>query len=750
MVDMTPQFRSKSKPRILTSMQKSQAKNPNALKLLHVSVTVISLSGVYFKESTKSKNTTNGDESQKSIPKTTVVASLAHEEEKEDGAMDDHLRSLPLDFSTSPNPKNATKEIVHWPSSDGISNKNVSTFQFERYFLREKEGRGIRKKKLQQMYASQSCRIQLAVCRNKRWFKLGDADIVVSGEERGEQSISVPLVNKDQPVKKSKNNAIPMARLKGETLKCGLGGNAALRVLVNVSEAPKYDPSIAVVVHKKMSKDEGSSKVVDQAAIAVLADQFQENGRFLNKEAASKAQVQKEERKPEDLQTITSSVLATPSVATNHDSPASKTEIVKVADLPPVPSTSSTSITRHDSLPPIRQSSSSTSRPENILDRILTAANEPSSPKAPLPPQTQSSTSRGFSPISKPLRTLSPFRAVSPLHQSSGNSLSKPSVLDRVVTITSTASQEPSRARSLSEHLSKPGVPKKANGASVYFVEHDMQTSHDVDSSQHASRDINNSKSRSSLTASTADRSTSYMSSVKSSSYRSIDTHSHNSAFTRASGYSSTRDSTRCSTDASSMNSRAEDDEMAIVMAELLEKTPSELYAIIHDEDPPMRKRRKDKQRSDVKNSRGKSSLKVVKQEEEDDYSSEYESEFISAAGTSRSTYHGTFDEESACTSSSESSISFVNVRRNSRSQNCKNLTDKAKLLGRKFICALPICGVGNNGEKTLSYIDDNVSYVNGQEYLLGGRKQKCTDTWIGSSSSSSGRSSVIGSDFVF
>jgi hypothetical protein len=192
--------------------------------------------------------------------------------------------------------------------------------------------------------------------------------------------------------------------------------------------------------------------------------------------------------------------------------------------------------------------------------------------------------------------------------------------------------------------------------------------------------EINKIRTRSTSTSSTGKSSGSGVPIDASSSF----THSHNSAFTSASSKSSHR-------------SASTEDDMASVMAELLEKTPSELYAIIHDLDPKETRRRRKQ-----------------KNQEEESIDSEDSAAYESVGESSL--FYESAGEFSSCSSDSASYISFVNSRRKEkRSTQGGSFTEK--IFGRRFVCHLPtMCGIGRGEEKTLSYVDDNETFVNGKD----------------------------------
>jgi hypothetical protein len=226
----------------------------DSVKLMNVSITVLSLAGVYMKESINSKKNTKKSTNTTSAKKmnppttTTVVASFPHNvDTSSQKTIMTHVPSRPLDLPPASS-SDIFKDVIHW--SDSLEASAVSTFQFQRYFRKEQKGNKknsspIRKNKqvAKDRFVPQSCPLQLAISRNGRMFKLGTVDILVSGEESGDASVSVPVVNHDRPIAKSSKtkrgnseSTIAMIRLKGETLKYGLADNATLRVLVHASE----------------------------------------------------------------------------------------------------------------------------------------------------------------------------------------------------------------------------------------------------------------------------------------------------------------------------------------------------------------------------------------------------------------------------------------------------------------------------------------------------------------------------------
>ena len=662
MVEKT-RTRSLSRPRISLKPRQSKSNQPDETKLLHVSVTIQSLSGVYFKESTKSKNT---NQTITVYPKTTVVATYSRDGTQDNTTMDDHIRSLPLDLS-KPTSKDS-EEVATWLSSE------KSTFTFERYFHFQKQKKKSRKKEMS-LYISQSCRVQLAVCRNSRWFKLGDADIIIQGNEQG-RVLAVPLINGDQPKMKKGNKVIPMARLKGETLKCGVGNNAMLSVVVNVSESPTENPNSNLTLKKAENQPKEGGLLIGKGRM------LQER---ITNEPILKVDFQPiQDKNIEKLETITSSVADS---AANGNAAANQ-EITRVAGLPPIRVNSTSS------------KISSKSRSENILDQITAAANEHSSPNLHQPslpkPLTPVATRAGFVPIH-----LSPFRSLSSPHLMSEDSEPETSILDRVIPIASDSTNP--REKTRSQHLSSiPDKSTKRKDQNYYFIEHDFQPTDDPScTGLNKERDI--------LTVST-EKSSSQSDSIFDYSQSSGFTYSHNSAFATASG-SSKMSTTASGYSSSKAGTSQGEDNMESVMAELLEKSPSELYAIIHDIDPEVKRKEK---------SQRKESAQIIL-EKETGYESDLltdnsESYDYESAGESSFFYES--DEETSIGSTFNSSyVSFAEKKGRREKSFVESIFGRA---------CNSLCGLGSRGgDKTLSYVDDDEIYVNGREYI-----DNLDDTW--------------------
>ncbi len=188
---------------------------------------------------------------------TKVVASLSRSTKNKNVMV--HLSSLPLTAPASniagslakqkKKERDTLSSVVHWPEhpqqDDALRHKHrePSSYQFQLAFHAEFSTSTSR-------FVPQSVPIQVSVSRFGRMYKLGTANLLLSGEENGGSSIAVPVTscyrgtvtnNKFKSIfssvtKHGEDKEMRMLALKGDTLKCGLDPNATLRVLVHVSE----------------------------------------------------------------------------------------------------------------------------------------------------------------------------------------------------------------------------------------------------------------------------------------------------------------------------------------------------------------------------------------------------------------------------------------------------------------------------------------------------------------------------------
>lgn len=300
-------------------------------KLVNVTVTVLSIAGLFVKDdrpakkkggllmkskkfpsrggggdkadengtvdnSMPSNDDSGGETAAPSVNSTTtIVASFSRLLGTKDGkpkTVMTHVPSSPLPLLQIGGKKKATNSVVRWPeqpreegeNNNGIDNKPanwgqqaLSSYQFQRTFQREEAMAG-EGSASGDRFVPQPLSVQIAISRSGRMFKLGTADILISGEESGESSINMPIkncnpqavvpkTNKRFKTRKGNNEKmIPMMKLKGDTLKCGLDPDATLRVLVHVGEpigetmeiSPKFN--VTMISNSMRSSKKGRKK----------------------------------------------------------------------------------------------------------------------------------------------------------------------------------------------------------------------------------------------------------------------------------------------------------------------------------------------------------------------------------------------------------------------------------------------------------------------------------------------------------
>jgi len=283
-------------------------------KALNVSITILSMTGVLVKESTKKNkkklfssghqkdnedvlseiSMTYADHAQQQPACTTIVTSFQRTEKQK--KIMTHIPSLPLSLPKNSNNNSSTtfNQDIHWPTQDSDAHSKLSSFTFTRYFKREDdETFAAGSKDLAEdtqsgnstRYAPQLCPIQISISRNGKMFKLGSAHVFISGNEGGlESETGVDGVIKDVPVVNfesafqaatttrgllmSSSSKVNMMRLKGDTLKCGLAERASVRLLIRVSD-PEPLPlteriQVNYTMEKQRSKDPPAQKKIEQ------------------------------------------------------------------------------------------------------------------------------------------------------------------------------------------------------------------------------------------------------------------------------------------------------------------------------------------------------------------------------------------------------------------------------------------------------------------------------------------------------
>lgn len=267
----------------VTQVEGAPRKGSDAEKRVNVTITILSMAGLFVKDSggkrkkkkrkgvMASKKKLLSNSSVKNIATeeedstategtsnngttldapTMMVASfsrLVHTQDGQERTVMTHVPSLPIQLphntdngGTSVKSKTVNSP-VHWPGQlqdyDDEGQKILSSYQFESTVNTER--------------IPEPFSIQISISRYGRMINLGTAHIPLTGEENvGEtKSIDVPIATKpftslkklstvsiDNDFCETTKMMINMVKLKGSTLKCGLDPNAKLRVLVHVSD----------------------------------------------------------------------------------------------------------------------------------------------------------------------------------------------------------------------------------------------------------------------------------------------------------------------------------------------------------------------------------------------------------------------------------------------------------------------------------------------------------------------------------
>lgn len=225
-------------------------------KSMEVKVTVISLDGVLAKRyQSKSKLTTKQKKTQKSVDITAnIVASFSQDLSNQKVDFFTHLPSLPIEMSESSS--NSNNPVVKWPTTSNVEEKQVlSTVQHTREFHRETTSDdNTSSSSTKNRFVPQMCPINISISRHGKLIKLGKANLFISGEEKGDATINIPIFSttkeeksnakKNSSVKKvkgSKKSKTPMMRIKGDSLQFGLKSDAMLRMLVSVADRHRVD-----------------------------------------------------------------------------------------------------------------------------------------------------------------------------------------------------------------------------------------------------------------------------------------------------------------------------------------------------------------------------------------------------------------------------------------------------------------------------------------------------------------------------
>ena len=265
-------------------------------KLLNVTITILSMTGMQARESakkpsykskfTRSKNELSAanDCHQTSTasavhrPTTTVVASFQRTIEANSvKTIMTHIPSLPLSLPSKN--RSTFKEEILWPPSTDSSetHSKLSSFTFQRYFPHEVDNTFANTDdcNTNTSYTPQLCPIQISVSRNGKMYKIGSAHLLINGNEfdsidGGAMIKEIPVVNFENAFKSattslsrrnlsSRGDSVNLVRLKGDTLKAGIGERATLRVLVRVTDPLSISQVNCGLAEKKSTKQATTS-----------------------------------------------------------------------------------------------------------------------------------------------------------------------------------------------------------------------------------------------------------------------------------------------------------------------------------------------------------------------------------------------------------------------------------------------------------------------------------------------------------
>ncbi len=220
-------------------------------KSMEVTVTVISLDGVVAKKyQSKSKLPSKQKKTQKAVESVaSIVASFSQDISNQKVNFLTHLPSLPIEMSKSSSNSNP---VVKWPNTNNTEEKQVlSTVQLTREFHRENTSiDNTSSSSTKNRFVPQMCPINISISRHGKLINLGKTSLFISGEEKGDATINIPIFSTTKDEKKSnakkssvkkvkgskKKSMTPMMRIKGDSLQFGLKSDAMLRILVSVAD----------------------------------------------------------------------------------------------------------------------------------------------------------------------------------------------------------------------------------------------------------------------------------------------------------------------------------------------------------------------------------------------------------------------------------------------------------------------------------------------------------------------------------
>jgi len=216
--------------------------------MMEVTITVISLDGLVTKNyhpKTKLQTMMMKNNHQFVAAATTSIVTSISQDLSTEKTFFTHVPSLPLGLDKSNfSPNQSSHPVIQWPSTneeeeDACVDKHqlLSTVRIVRKFQQEKvvENHASSMHRLK----PQTFPINISLSRHGKLINLGQASVIVNGEETGTSSVSIPITSTGHKSKVKSGlkgkKGIPMMRIKDDCIKFGLKSDAMLRVLVRVT-----------------------------------------------------------------------------------------------------------------------------------------------------------------------------------------------------------------------------------------------------------------------------------------------------------------------------------------------------------------------------------------------------------------------------------------------------------------------------------------------------------------------------------
>eukprot|EP00986_Skeletonema_menzelii_P001918 scaffold523_cov148-Skeletonema_menzelii.AAC.3 len=250
---------------------------PPPVDSLEVTITVLGCSGMVTKKYEPKSLVWKPRQATKTT--TSLVASLKA------GSFLTHVPSIPIENLDATNMSTPTPQpTVLWPSVEGDETQAqvLSTLRFTRTFRREAVNDTASSKG---RFLPETCPINISLSRCGKMISLGKANVIISGEEKGESSILVPITSTikkpgvSSPLRRSPmrrgtsesfitKDSIPMIRIMGDDIQFGLKDDSILRVLVSVTDVQDdLDDKLTVNVSEDVTDEESKAYEVEDCEV---------------------------------------------------------------------------------------------------------------------------------------------------------------------------------------------------------------------------------------------------------------------------------------------------------------------------------------------------------------------------------------------------------------------------------------------------------------------------------------------------